>query len=312
MRLAILFLIGFTPYLQAQGKLEIIVVPTAKPLNWETPTKLQYAFLRTYFQTLIAEEFYNLERTALGHGIVRAQCFTGEEEVDFWSGFNGNKNKVALKLTLQGAGLSVLTYHYSDGHVQSPEFIQKYLKDILKQSDINPAFIRMNVNQEQCRRIKQHYDAFRNNKKPGYGFFTNPDNAEGAGCTTYAVSYIRKAGLMHAYLEQKWFREVRISTRHLGPTDQVDMIEGIPLEPISMFRFLIPFMPTRWYKKGDTVISFSYPDPQLMIDFMHLSMDCLQDQSACHKDNKLKKWLIEHKARLATNEYMDGIEITID
>lgn len=119
----------------------------------------------------------------------------------------------------------------------------------------------MNVNQQQCRLIKQHYDAFRSNNKPGYGYFTNPDKAEGAGCTTYAVSFVKKAGLMNAYLEQQWFREIRISTRHLGPTDQVDMIEEIPLELISIFRYVIPFIPTKWYKKGDTVVSFSFPDP---------------------------------------------------
>lgn len=73
-----------------------------------------------------------------------------------------------------------------------------------------------------------------------------------------------------------------------------------------------PFIPTKWYKKGDTVVSFSFPDPQLMNDFLQLSIDCLQDRTNCHHDPKLKRWLKEHKAKLATNEYMDGIEITID
>jgi hypothetical protein len=307
-----IFMIGSSSSVMAQGKLEIMVVPTANELNWDNPTKLTYAFLRSYARRMIAENIYKKERTAMGHGLVRTKCHTGEEEVDFWSGFNGNTNNYALNLAKAGAGLSVFLYDYNDGYIQSTEFVHKYLKDIISQPSVKPSFIRINVSQEQCRMIKQHFEDFNSQDTLWYGFFTDPHKANGAGCTSYVISYAQKAGIFPQFLEKNWTRKVSMSLKHLGPTRQNSEIDGHVLEPVSFFKFMNPLKQTKWNNKGDKLISFLYPDPQFMIDFLLKSVTCLENPAQCNDRPDLMDWLIENKAKVTTNEYMKGIEIVIE
>lgn len=307
----IIISLGLAPYLHAQGKLELIVVTTEERLNWDNPTKLHFGFYKALMKTIKAEKIYKKERTSLGHGFVHCQCFTGKEYVDFWSGINGHKNLAALRLTLGKAGLSVLTYRYK-GYLQSKEFIHKYLNDMLDQPDLKASFVRMKINRKQCRRIKRHYDEITNNSNLQYGFMVDPVKAEGGGCTAYIVSFAQKAKVFDEYLKKQWFRTVNIAVRHLGPTDQTEEIDGIPLQPISMLRFLIPFIPAKWHQPDEPVVTFTYPDPQFMNDFIQSSMDYLTNKSDMHHHPSLVQWLTEHNAKLTNNEYMHGIEITLD
>lgn len=308
----LLVFIAIMPDILAQGKLEIIVVPPSRPLNWDNPTSLQFSFLRTYTQRMIAEKLYRRERTSMGHGIVRAKCYDGTQEVDFWSGFNGNQNNNALHLSKAGAGLSVFLYDYYDGYIQSTEFIHKYLNDALKQPGIKPSFVRILVNQEQCRLIKQHYEDFTNKDTLIYGFMTNPIDAGGAGCTSYVVSYAQKAGIFPPFLDKQWNRPIRISTKLLGPTDQSAEIDGVVLQPISMFCFINPLRPVKWNSKDDIAVNFDFLDPQYMVDFMRKSIKCLDNPSDCNDRSDIMEWLTENKARISTNEYMQGIEISLE
>lgn len=300
------------PGILAQGKIEIIVVPTAQPFNYKSPTRLAFGAVRTYTQRMIAENVYRRERTALGHGLVRVLCLTGEEQVDFWSGFNGNKDNYAYDLAKKGAGLSVILYDYHDGYIQSTEFVHKYLNDIVKQPSVKSSFIRINVNQEQCRLIKQHFEDFNRQDTLWYGFFSDAQGAKGAGCTSYVVSYAQKSEVLPMFIEKNWIRNLDVSIKLLGPTDKLDEIDGHPLTPFSFFRFLNPIKPVKWYKKGDRVVCLSFLDPQLMVDFMRTSIKCLENPSQCHGRPDIMNWLMENKAKIATNEYMRGIEISVE
>lgn len=307
----IILTLGLAPYLHAHGSLELIVVTTEERLNWDNPTKLQFGFYKALMQTIKAEKIYKKERTSLGHGFVRYQCFTGKEYVDFWSGINGHKNLPALRLTLGRAGLSVLTYRYK-GYLQSREFIHTYLNDILDQPDLKASFVRIKINRKQCRRIKRHYEEFTNNSNLQYGFIVDPSKAEGGGCTAYIVSFAQKAKVFDEYLKKQWFRTVNIAVQHLGPTDQTNEINGIPLQPISMLRFLIPFISVKWHHPDEPVVTITYPDPQFMDDFIRSSMNYLTNKSATHHHPGLVQLLTDRKAKIASNEYMNGIEITLD
>lgn len=296
----------------AQGKLEIMIVPTARPLNYKTPTRLAYGAMGTYSQKFVANKIKGLERTAIGHGLVRVLCNTGEEEVDFWSGFDGDINHESLKLALSGAGLSLLFYNYCDGYIQNTESVLQYLNDISMQTKIEPSFLRINVNQDQCRLIKQHYDEFNQQDTLWYGFFTDVEGANGAGCTSYIVSFAQKVDAFPPFLETSWTRNLDVSIDLLGPTDQADEIDGYPLWPVSFFKFLNPIIPVKWNKKRDYVVPLSFLDPQLMVNFMRTSISCLEDPDECKDQPDLINWLIESNAKITTNEYMRGIEISLE
>jgi hypothetical protein len=295
----------------AQGKLEIIIVPTAQPFNYKSPTSLIYSALRTYTQRMIAEKLYSRERNMMGHVIVRAQCFDGEKDVDFWSGFTGLQKK-AIHLAKEGAGLSVLLYNYKDGYIQSNEFLHKYLNDVLKQPRIKPLFVRILVKQEQCMLIKQHYDDFMKKDTFTYRFITNPIDAGGINCAFYAVSYAQRAGVFPSFFEKQWKREIKISTKLLGPTDQIDVFDNMDLEPISWFRLMNFLRPVKWNSEGDKEVNIVFFDPQLMVEFIRKSVACLEDPVQCDDRPDITDWLKENKAKVATNEYMKGVEITLD
>lgn len=307
----LLDLSGYFPGLYAQGKMEIMVVPTAPSLNWDNPTILTLGYLRSYVQKTVAKKLFGRQRSAMGHGIVRVQCSTGEEEVDFWSGFTGNENYRGLHLLYGGAGLSIMTYNYQDGHLQSTEFVNKYLHDITQQPQIKAGFIRMNVNQEQCRMIKDQYEDFRKNGTENlvYGFFTDPLRFNGAGCTSYATSYAQKSGIFQHFLEKQWTRTIEISINNLGPTDQVDSIDGRVLKPVSFIRFVNFLRPLKWKKANEPVIRFSFIDPRYMEDFFSKSIECLENPDKCKDRPELMDWLTENEAKVCHNEYFKGVEI---
>jgi len=298
---------------QGQGKIEVMVVPPAPALNWKNPTILTLGYLRSYAQKTIAKKLFGRQRSAMGHGIVRVQCSTETEDVDFWSGFTGNEDYRGLHLMLGGAGLSILTYNYQDGHIQSTEFVNKYLNDIIQQPKIQAGFIRMNISQEQCKTIQSHYEGFRQNGTENliYGFFTDPLNKQGAGCTSYATSYAQKSGVFPAFLEENWTRTIEISARNLGPTNQMSAVEGYKLKPISFIRFINFLRPLKWKNKNDKLVRFSFFDPQFMADFFRHSIECLEHPEKCKNRPELLNWLKENEAKVCSNEYLRGIEIRL-
>ncbi|HAQ38204.1 MAG TPA: hypothetical protein DCQ58_06810, partial [Saprospirales bacterium] len=299
--------------LEGQGKIEVMVVPPDPALNWKNPTILTLGYLRSYAQKTFAKKLSGRERSAMGHGIVRVKCSTEAEEVDFWSGFSGNENYRGLYLLLGGAGLSIMTYNYLDGHIQSTEFVQKYLDDIIQQPKIQAGFIRMNISQEQCEIIRNHYEGFRQNGTENliYGFFTDPLSLEGAGCTSYATSFAQKSGVFSPFLQEKWTRTIEISAKNLGPTNQASSIEGYQLKPVSFIRFINFLRPLRWKKENDKLIRFSFIDPQYMADFFRQSIECLEHPENCKNKPELLNWLKENEAELCSNEYLRGIEIRL-
>lgn len=312
--IAILFNFSYFPLrIQGQGKLEVMVVPPAPALNWKNPTILTLGYLRSYAQKTMAKKLFGRERSAMGHGIVRVKCSTGAEEVDFWSGFTGNENYRGVHLLLGGAGLSIMTYNYLDGHIQSTEYVNKYLDDINRQPKIQAGFIRINISQEQCETIQYHYDGFRKNGTDNlvYGFFTDPLNIQGAGCTSYAISFAQKSGVFSPFLQEKWTRTIEISAKNLGPTNQANSIEGYILKPVSFIRFINFLWPLRWKKENDKLIRFSFFDPQFMADFFKDSIECMEHPENCKNAPELLNWLKENEAKVCSNEYLKGIEIRL-
>jgi len=299
--------------LPAQGKLELMVVPPAPALNWDNPTILTLGYLRSYAQKTVSKKLFSRQRSAMGHALVRVQCSTGAEDVDFWSGFSGNENYRGVHLLLGGAGLSIMTYNYQDGHIQSTEFVNKFLSDIIQQPEIHAGFIRINISPEQCKIINTHYEDWRKNGTENliYGVFADPLSFQGAGCTSYAVSFAQKAGIFPPFLEENWTRTVELSTKNLGPTDQAYSVEGYTLKPLSYTRLINFLRPLKWKRENDKLIRFSLIDPQYMADFFKLSIECLEAPEKAQSRPDLMNWLSENKAKICYNEYLRGIEITL-
>jgi hypothetical protein len=160
--------------------------------------------------------------------------------------------------------------------------------------------------------IKQHYDEFIQQEFLWYGFFADVQGVNGAGCTSYIISYAQKADAFPQYLEKNWTRNLDVAVKLLGPTDQVVEIDGYPLTPFSFIKILNPIIPVKWNKHGDHVVPLSFYDPQLMFDFMRKSIKCLENPAECSDRPDLMDWLNQNKAKLTTNEYCRGIEISRD
>lgn len=298
---------------QAQGKFEVLIVPTEHPFNWENPTTLTYGYLRSYIQKTFAKKVHGKHRSAMGHGFVRAQCSTGEEMVDFWSGYSNHEDFKSLHMLLGGSGLSIFYYKFNNGYIQSTEYINQYMKDIMEQPSIKAAFIRFNIDEEQCRVIRDHYETFRKNGTENliYGLITDPLGFKSAGCTSYAVSFTQKAGILNEFLEQNWTREIKLTRDILGPTDQGHILDDQLLKPVSFFKLINPFRPLKWIKEEQKLLTIPMFDPQYMADFMNTSIECLKDPQKCKDKKDLMNWLIEHQAKLCSNEYVPGIEISL-
>ncbi len=294
------------------GFVELIVVPPYRPQNWSTPRKLLKSQIANAI-TIAPQKLFapGWHKSSTGHGMIHFKCESSTGPLEEWTGFSGDGDGKGTRLVFkEKAGLGVLLYEFPDGHVQSPDFVQNYITESSKVQRHKPRFMKMPISREQCDLMACHLKAFRAVKAPTYGFTPDPLKYEGAGCTSYATSFLQVAGLYEPEFD-RWWRKLVISSRLVGKRSlqkEHGAIDSDQPGKVGWLKVLALFKKSKWRAEGTSNYELNILDPQLMVDFVDDVIQCAEDETRC-SDRRALRWVQAKGARKIDNAFGPAIEL---
>jgi len=185
----------------------------------------------------------------IGHVMVELNC--GGTKT--FSGMIQRYYDEAQNLVLhRGYALGIL-FHSFTGRMQSTTSAQSIVRSWAK--NVRYASIQFAVSPEACARTKEFYATLTTeNLLPWYGFPSRTEYGEGGGCTWYATSFLRGAGILENWMIKEWGRFVRVPPAAVGGP-----LTGKYISLNGMLNG-----PTRWAKENEPHFPLFLYDPDLM------------------------------------------------
>lgn len=189
-------------------ELTVFAIPAPKlvSLTWKSPGGLAR-------RTLINEGL-GFSR-AIGHAFVRVDCgaANGKPAAVRQVGQSNVGEEFRNMVIKEKAGLGVL-FRTVSGVLESDELLDTTLKDRYGSGRI--ASIRYGISGEACHALLDYVKEYdKRNVEDEYGF-VRPLYQEGSGCSAFAMSFVRLAGLLEPYMAQEWKFDVRIPMSLIG------------------------------------------------------------------------------------------------
>lgn len=207
MRFIALFLILFTPSSYAD-ELKLHVLRSPLGINWSTPWKLAVSTLKNQVAPVGNRRAYSIS-----HVFVEVKCdSTGKHILRGMTSATNTEERDLLLNKKYGLGIMFHTYK---GKLEKDEGIHH---------DLNPyagskrrAELTFKVSPEACERMLDYAQEY---EDLGYGNMysglqADPLKREGAGCSAFAVSFMKVAGLMDDFT-QKWKKTIDVPKRLIG------------------------------------------------------------------------------------------------
>lgn len=204
--------------------LELFVIPSPRGFDWSSPRGLLFS-LRNY---LIRSRNHKI-----GHAMV---VLKKNEQAVVATGMTGETNwQVIWDLVVNWRGLDVL-FRIFRGRLEQHEFV---LRDIEKhKANGHIKQMQFPLNQAQFERCLQHLEDWcERGRYRNYGLAFDALTLTGASCTSYAMGYLKVAGLLNDEHERQWVRTVQIPKRYLSTSKR----------PLGFFKLLFLFVTEgRW------------------------------------------------------------------
>jgi|GEM_PF-3842507 len=204
--------------------LELFVIPSPRGFDWSSPRGLFFS-LRNYL--------IRTRNHKIGHAMV---VLSKNGRAVVATGMTGETNwQVIWDLLVHWRGLDVL-FRIFRGRLEQHEFV---LRDIEKhKASGHIEQMRFALNSEQFDRCVQHLEDWcERGRYRNYGLAFDALTLNGASCTSYALGYLKVAGLLRDEHERNWVRTVQIPKHYLSAPDR----------PLGFFRLLFLFLTeSRW------------------------------------------------------------------
>jgi hypothetical protein len=248
----------------ATSELTLFAIPAPRlvGLSWKSPGALAR-------RTLINEGLGFSH--AIGHAGVRVDCAaTPSRPAARFQGAMTNIGDDFRPMVLkEKAGLGVL-FRTIPGELESEESLQSSLDE--RYANGRVSFLRIKIDDAVCHGLldyEKEYDA-RDIEKV-YGF-VRPLYQEGSGCSAFAMSFLRLAGLIEPYMADEWKFDVRVPMTLVGG-------ETNPGNRVTVLRLLLLGRP--WARPDEPHLRVNGWDPTLMFKSLRLrAKSALRDGSA--------------------------------
>ena len=193
-----------------EHELTVFAIPAPKlvSLSWKSPGGLAR-------RTLINEGL-GFSR-AIGHAFVRVDCgASGTKTAEMRQvGQTSTDDSFRTMVLKEKAGLGVL-FRTVPGALETKEELDTTLKERYGSGRI--ASIRYGISGEVCHALLDYVKEYdRRDVEDEYGF-VRPLYQEGSGCSAFAMSFVRLAGLLEPYMSAEWKFDVRIPMTLIGGT----------------------------------------------------------------------------------------------
>lgn len=211
-------------------------------LEWTSPRRLA----KTTINLSIGSKPY-----PIGHVTVEMNCSGTTTHTGMTQKYANEDNRIIKR---EKYGMGVLFYSFA-GLFEKQDWIRNSIRNFTGSDRY--AAIRFEVSPESCAKMQEFYTTIANEGlHQWYGMMSRPDHGEGGGCSAYAVSYLKAAGLLEDWVIQEWARYVRVPMESIGGPVNGGRTLGIPY---LMFR-----SPQRWSRENEAHLPLFLYDPDLM------------------------------------------------
>ncbi len=240
---------GLAPRDQFPGTSEIILylIPSPKGLDWDSPAGLMMSTLKNRMSS---------ESHRIGH--VNVEIRQNNETLLF-SGMTGAAQQGEASAAMKaGNGLGTMFDAYSGWLEGYRELIPQYQEMSLTG---RVSYLRIKVNNDALGNMLAHFKQFtQNGGFEKYSLSANPLKAEGAGCSSFSMSFLAAAGLVKPEFKARWSRTISVPERLIGNT----LHNG----PVSMPKLALDAIFGKsldnWAKPGELARKVFFWDPDLM------------------------------------------------
>lgn len=179
-------------------KLTFLLYKAPNEVNWESPGHL---FRSVFWNIATAQS------NPMSHINVSVQCSNAKS---LTSGMTRVFDlRVIRSVFLGNGGLDLLTQQYP-GRLLSQKEIFDHLPQALEQNRIQA--LSFHIHPSTCQRLISYYSEYksRNYGQIYSGFKQNPFKGEGAGCSAFALSFLKVAGLFEKSFSLAWSRRLNV------------------------------------------------------------------------------------------------------
>lgn len=311
-------LLCFTDPSFAANKLDLLFYSAPQPIQWDTPTRLIRSTLRnslayvdpdsslqmkapladidsddpialTRLLQNVEEQITNSAQTdsrqsapyphSISHVNVRLQC-EGSDEILLGMTSDVSGWYYIKKLLFQNAAMETVIDNVRGRFYKKTEVEQwiPYMKAKGMMHQLSHT-----ISKKNCLQIRQYisdYQAYNQNLIYA-GLGTEPLLGLGAGCSAFAMSVLKVAGLYDITFEQNFTRTLRIPYSMLN----------LPNNKASLGFYDLFFKTYFWAKPQESAMQISFWDPQLMYNWVK------------QVSSGAKSWSKNHQIKLEQNSY---------
>ncbi|MEX1099764.1 MAG: hypothetical protein WEB87_05020, partial [Bacteriovoracaceae bacterium] len=190
-------------------------------VDWSSPSNLAVSAIKN---TLAYKTGLTSNPRNIGHSAIKVSCqnLDGKQREIYTGMGSVNSNKEAIDLLWKNSALGVLLHRYKGELDKQVELISD-IESGQKAGDINS--VTYLIDHDKCEELAAHYDEWIKRKAYlNYGLLEKPLEYTGAGCSAYAVSYLRRNNIAPEEHKKHWKRTVRISTKLVGPHNRLPYV----------------------------------------------------------------------------------------
>ncbi len=196
----------------------------------------------------------------ISHNMVAFRCRNKEGQmVTGATGMTGSSSLQEVAALLDGYGLSIFFSTYTDGHLNPEREVGDYInKNLVRRGAIFGGF---EVSNEQCDSMRDYLSAFVHHPRRPFERFNNigdPEKFEGGGCVTFAVTLLKKAGLLDTVIPS-FYRTFSVA-RYLfgGNLWPVKKMEPYPTPWLKGARYSIPL--SAFWNRPWNAVPVNFPE----------------------------------------------------
>lgn len=264
--LATLLLLIFSLHTHAkQSYVRVYNFKSPYGVDWSAPRSLVLSALKNKLGLSLG---LTKNKRIIGHNAVEISCFppNGNEIKKLAGMASQDSTGEALKLLFsQNSGLGVL-FHRFKGRLETEDELKGEIKQGLKTGDVNS--MTYQTTYKKCQKLLLHFDKWVEKKAYlNYGLNEAPLKYTGAGCSAFAMTFLKDFEIAPKSDYVNWQKTVRINPSLIGPHNRVSYTSSNqnyhPVKKGEGLGILEILLQSQWassYNKDAVELTFWSPD----------------------------------------------------
>jgi hypothetical protein len=209
LRLPLLYILLLLSFSSATAQeLTIYIMPAPKGVNWESPRRLILSYIGNL---LVSSPYQSSEKHPIGHVVVELKDSNRYALV----GTTATSNRFMMHKVMHRGWAAGILFATVDGTLEEEDINLPQLTKRKGNGEI--AFVNYKINKAVFERLWKYLQEY---KQRGYGKYYNgknkPREGEGAGCSSFAYSFLEVGGLNHFLDSKPWIIHIAIQESLIG------------------------------------------------------------------------------------------------